>query len=175
MGIRTGTLLRKTAAFITCFCLVFFQAVIFVTTDTCAQSPPPAPQATGPIDIQAAEQDFADDQVIAKGNVRVKYKDSLIVGPMATLFRDAAGQPQRAVFVGHPSLTQGESKMHADTLIFEIATSKIIAQGHAHSEVTSDGDTDTDITPVKSGNKAKAPSNATAGGNGKQPFKWPQQ
>lgn len=167
MGICAGISLKKTAVFISCFCLVFFQAVIFVP-DTCAQAPAPAPQATGPIDIQAAEQDFADDQVIAKGNVRVKYKDSLIVGPMATLFRDAAGQPQKAVFVGHPNLTQGESKMHADTLIFEIATSKIIAQGHAHSEVISKGDQDTDITPVKPAAKTKA-------GDGKQPFKWPQK
>ena len=150
-----------------CLCLFFFQAVIFVP-DTCAQAPAPAgpPQASAPVDIQATEQDFNEDQVIAKGNVRVKYKDSLILAPQATLFRDAQGQPQKAIFVGHPNLTNADSTMNADTLIFEIANSKIIAQGHAHSEVISKGDTDMDVTP-KSSSKGK--------NSAKQPFKWPQQ
>src|SRR5579883_2470172 len=137
MAILTSKSLSKIVALFTCLSLFFFHAVIFVP-DTCAQAlPPGAPAATGPIDIQAAEQDFADDVVIAKGNVRVKYKDSLILAPMATLYRDQAGQPQKAVFTGHPTLTNADSKMNADTLIFEIANSKIIAQGHAHSEVIS--------------------------------------
>jgi lipopolysaccharide assembly outer membrane protein LptD (OstA) len=164
MGILTSKSLRKSGMLITCLSLFFFHAVIFVP-DTCAQSAPPAaPQATGPIDIQATEQDFADDVVIAKGNVRVKYKDSTILAPQATLYRDQAGQPQKAIFTGHPTIINSDSTMIADTIIFEIANSKIIAQGHAHSEVISKGDTDMDITP-KSASKAK---------NGKQPFKWPQ-
>ncbi|PWT97967.1 MAG: hypothetical protein C5B53_07290 [Candidatus Melainabacteria bacterium] len=164
MGILTSKSLKKSGLLLACLSLFFFHAVIFVS-DTRAQAPPPAtPQATGPIDIQASEQDFADDLVIAKGNVRVKYKDSLILAPMATLYRDQAGQPQKAIFTGHPTLTNADSKMNADTLIFEIANSKIIAQGHAHSEVISKGDTDTEITP-KTSSKSK---------NAKQPFKWPQ-
>jgi lipopolysaccharide export system protein LptA len=166
MGIRVGASLTKTSILFVCFCLLFFQAVIFVP-DTCAQAPAPAtPQASAPVDIQAAEQDFADDQVIAKGNVRVKYKDSLILAPQATLFRDAQGQPQKAIFIGHPNLTNADSTMNADTLIFEIANSKIVAQGHAHSEVISKGDTDMDVTP-KSAPKGK--------NSAKQPFRWPQQ
>lgn len=97
------------------------------------------PAASGPIDIRANEQEFAENQVIAKGNVKVTYKDSIIYAPLATLFRDPAGNPQRAVFTGHPRLTQGDNKIDADTLTFEMANSKIIAAGHAHSEVMAGG------------------------------------
>ena len=70
------------------------------------------------------------------------YKTTLIVGPNAQLFRDASGQAQKAIFTGHPHLIQGRSKMDADTLIFEIATGGVIADGHSHSEVASAGDED---------------------------------
>lgn len=90
---------------------------------------------SGPIDIQADEQEFGEGHVVARGRVRVTYKDSVVVAPMATLWRDAGGSPQKAVFTGHPRLTQGANKIDADVLIFEIASQKIIADGHAHSEV----------------------------------------
>jgi len=89
----------------------------------------------GTIDIQANEQEFADDHMIARGNVRVIYKDSIIDAPMATLYKDAAGKPQRAVFTGHPRLRQGPNLIHADKLTFEMASSIIIAEGNSHSEV----------------------------------------
>jgi lipopolysaccharide export system protein LptA len=94
--------------------------------------------AAGPIDIRANEQEFAENQVIAKGNVKVTYKDSIVYAPLATLFRDAGGNPQRAVFTGHPHLTQGANKIDADQLTFEMANAKIVATGHAHSEVISE-------------------------------------
>lgn len=91
--------------------------------------------AGGPIDIQADEQEFGEGHVVARGRVRVTYKDSVVVAPMATLYRDAGGSPQKAVFTGHPHLTQGANRIDSDVLIFEIASQKIIADGHAHSEV----------------------------------------
>lgn len=94
-----------------------------------------ADDGSGTIDIQANEQEFADDHVVAKGNVHVVYKDSIIDAPMATLYKDAAGKPQRAIFTGHPRLRQGQNLIHADKLIFEMASSIIIAEGNAHSEV----------------------------------------
>lgn len=93
----------------------------------------------GPIDIKAEEQEFAGDHIIARGHVRVVYKDSVIVAPVATLYRDVnTGQPQKAIFTGHPHLVQGNNKIDADTLIFEMVTSKIMADGHAHSEVVNE-------------------------------------
>ncbi len=89
----------------------------------------------GTIDIQANEQEFADDHVVARGNVRVIYKDSIIDAPLATLYKDAAGKPQRAIFTGHPRLRQGANLIHADKLTFEMTSSIIIAEGNAHSEV----------------------------------------
>ncbi|HEY9712125.1 MAG TPA: hypothetical protein V6C72_01570, partial [Chroococcales cyanobacterium] len=50
-----------------------------------------------PIDIQAEEQEFAEDHVIARGKVRVSFKDSIVNAPVATLFRDPQGQPQKAI------------------------------------------------------------------------------
>src|ERR1700722_13710833 len=121
---KSMLLSKKLVCFTASLCLSFFQAVVFVN-DSCAQSPPP--QATGPVDIQANEQEFADKTVVAKGDVTVTYKDSVITGPEVELFRDDAGQPQKAIFVGQPHLVQNDSKINADTLIFEIANSKFIA------------------------------------------------
>ncbi len=93
----------------------------------------------GPIDIKAEEQEFAGDHIIARGHVRVVYKDSVIVAPVATLYRDVnTGQPQKAIFTGHPHLVQGNNKIDADTLVFEMVSSKIMADGHAHSEVVNE-------------------------------------
>jgi lipopolysaccharide export system protein LptA len=110
---------------------------LVVPASVSAIGPEMGPGSAGPIDIRANEQEFAENQVIAKGNVKVTYKDSIVYAPLATLYRDATGQPQRAVFTGHPRLTQGENKIDADTLTFEMANSKIIATGNAHSEVIS--------------------------------------
>jgi lipopolysaccharide export system protein LptA len=130
-----------------------------------AEAPP-----SGPIDIQAAEQEFAGDHIIARGNVRVVYKDSVIVAPVATLYRDAAsGQPQKAIFTGHPHLVQGHNKIDADTLVFEMVTSKIVADGHAHSEVINESnDAPTTVAatstgaPLKKGAKAATAEQALA-------------
>jgi len=179
------SVISKALIFTSGICIGFFQTVIFIS-DSCAQSAPP--QATGPIDIQANEQEFGENVVLAKGDVTVTYKDSVVKGPEAKLYRDSAGQPQKAVFVGHPHLVQNDSKISADTLVFEIANSKFIAEGNAHSEVVSAGnDTQVDMkaTPGQkkddfkstkaetvSGNKVASASKGSA--NSKQPFAWPQ-
>jgi lipopolysaccharide export system protein LptA len=121
-------------------------------------SPLEAP--SGPIDITANEQEFSGDQVIARGNVRVKFKDSVVLAPMAALVRDAGGNPQKAIFTGHPHLTQGLNKIDAETLVFEMANSKIIAQGRAHSEVVSGGES---AQPKAA---TTTPAVATANGDG---------
>ncbi len=173
---------RKLVFFITSVSFGFFQTVFFIS-DSCAQSP--MPPTSGPIDIQANEQEFQENVVLAKGDVTVTYKDSVVKGPEAKLFRDSAGQPQKAIFSGHPHLVQNESKISADTLIFEIANSKFIAQGNAHSEIESSGDEakiDMKAAPgqkkevkntsvTKSTNVVATSKGASAG---KQPFAWPQ-
>lgn len=118
----------------------------------------PAAPPAGPIDITANEQEFSGEQVIARGNVRVVYKESVILAPVATLFRDAGGNPARAIFTGHPRLSQGSSKIDAETLTFEIAQQKIVATGNAHSEVEGEAD---EKQPEKS---AEKPASASSGG-----------
>ncbi len=93
--------------------------------------------STGPIDIQADEQEFADDHVVARGKVKVVHGDTIIRAPVATLFRDEAGQPKLAVFTGNPTLVQGANLVRARKLTFDIKAAKIIAEGNAHSEVMS--------------------------------------
>ena len=100
-----------------------------------AKAPAGGAQATGPIDITADEQEFAADSVIARGKVRVVYKDSVIIAPLATLYKDESGNPNRAVFTGHPRLTQARNRMDANMLTFEMQKQKVIAVGNAHSEV----------------------------------------
>jgi lipopolysaccharide export system protein LptA len=158
----------------------FFQAVLLVP-NTLAQAPAPAPstKTDQPVDIQATEQEFADDQIIARGNVKVTYKDSIVRGPEARLFRDAEGQAQRAVFTGHPNLVQNGSKINGDTLIFEIVNSKVVAQGHAHSEVISDGSDAKSPSDTKGQMAALPPSGSQPGyvpattKGGKPQIKWP--
>lgn len=113
----------------------------------------------GTIDIQANEQEFADDHVIARGNVHVTYKDSIIDAPVATLYKDANGKPQRAIFTGHPRLRQGQNLIHADKLTFEMASSIIIAEGNAHSEVIpQDGSNATKASKKADAKVAKKPA-----------------
>jgi lipopolysaccharide export system protein LptA len=113
------------------------------------------PAATGPIDIQADSQDFAGDVVFAKGHVKVLYKDSTILADDAQLFKDPAGQPQMAIFTGNPHLVQKKNKIDANKLTFMMAVNKIIAEGHAHSEVSGDAD------EVPGGEAKAAPKVAT--------------
>src|ERR1700688_4256402 len=78
------------------------------------------PNATlsGPVDIQAKQQVFSGDQVLAKGNVKVSYKDTIITGPEVALTRNTSGSPQSAVFKGHPYFVQNGSIMDSDVLMF---------------------------------------------------------
>jgi hypothetical protein len=86
---------------------------------------------------------------------------SLLLSPHFTAI-PATGQPQRAIFTGHPRLTQGPNKIDADTLTFEMASSRIIAEGHSHSEV---------INEAAGSGDAPAPATAAATTGG--PVKWP--
>lgn len=134
--------------------LLLTAAIALMPLRAMAQAGAPA---SGPIDIQAAEQEFAGDHIIARGNVRVVYKDSVIVAPVATLYRDAgSGQPQKAIFTGHPHLVQGHNKIDADTLVFEMASSKIIADGHAHSEVVNEASQPATAAAPAAGTKSGA-------------------
>lgn len=108
---------------------------------------------SGPIDITADEQEFADDHVLAKGKVRVTYGDTIIDGPIAKLFRDETGAANRAVFTGNPRLVQGKNKINAAKLTFELKTSSIIADGNAHSEVYTDEDTGSQNDKAAGGSK----------------------
>ena len=105
-------------------------------------TPAPAQEmakASGPIDIQAYEQEFAQDYVVATGKVRVVYGDTTINAPKATLYRDEAGQPKQAIFIGKPVLHQGTNIIIANKLTFDINSALIVAEGSAHSEVLTAG------------------------------------
>jgi lipopolysaccharide export system protein LptA len=133
----------------TIFCALSMQ-VLLSTSSAFAQFDE---NASGPIDIQANEQEFAEDRVLAKGNVRVSFKGSLINGPVATVFRDPTGKPLRAIFTGHPNLTQGSNFIDADTLTFDMVNQKIIAEGNARSEVQGSQNGDTKGGGGKAGDK----------------------
>lgn len=120
---------------------------------SCALPSVQAQAGGGNIDIKADEQEFADDRMIARGKVCVVKGDTVVYAPMATLYKDAAGQPDKAVFTGHPKLSQGQNKISADTLTFQIKTSVIVADGHAHSEVVS---TQEEKEKDEEGNEGKA-------------------
>jgi lipopolysaccharide export system protein LptA len=153
---------RKTKALLTMMSALF--AVAQLPLAALAQAPGDSMSGGGPIDIKAEEQEFAGDHIIARGHVRVVFKDSVIIAPVATLYRDeATGQPKRAIFTGHPHLVQGNNKIDADVLTFEMVTSRIIAEGHAHSEVEN-------AAPPPEAEVNKTAS-ASASKDGKKPIK----
>jgi len=177
---RKSALLTKATILVTMASVGFFQAVLLIP-DTLAQAPAPPTKTDQPVDIQANSQEFAEDQIVATGNVKVTYKESVVRGPEARLFRDAAGQAQRAVFTGHPYLTQNDSKINSDTLIFEIANSKVIAQGHAHSEIISNGN---DQPPqgapgakpaVSAAGRPQSMGSVSQGSGGAPKINWPKE
>lgn len=113
--------------------------------------------SSGPIDIVADEQEFGEDRVIARGKVKVVHGDTIIRAPIATLFRDEAGQPKLAIFTGSPTLVQGTNSIRANKLTFDIKAARILAEGNAHSEVLSNS-MDADQKPAPAGAKAAAPA-----------------
>lgn len=141
-------------------------APYMVASNLAASAAPAAATNTGPIDITANEQEFAGDQMIARGNVRVLYKDSVVVAPVATLVKDGGGNPQKAIFTGHPHLTQAKNKMDAETIIFEMGNSKIQAIGRAHSEVQSDGGPGGDNSNAAGKDKKTSTAQTSAKPNG---------
>ncbi|MBX9770536.1 MAG: hypothetical protein K2X29_04155 [Candidatus Obscuribacterales bacterium] len=114
--------------------------LLSLASPACFAQEMPGAAISGPVDIQAQEQEFAQDHVVAKGAVRVVYKESIINAPQAIMYKDATGNLRSAVFTGHPNLVQGNSKLDADTITFEMLSQKVLAEGHAHSEVISSGD-----------------------------------
>ena len=143
--------------------LVIAQLGLWVP-ESYAQGPQQPTQPSEPVDIQANEQEFVGDQILAKGNVRVTYKESIVLAPQATLFRDSSGTAQKAIFTGHPRLIQGLNKIDADTLIFEIANQRVVADGNAYSEVISN---EAPAGDGKDGKKSQAP--AKSGADNEQP------
>lgn len=127
-----------------------------------------AQQGNDPIDITAEEQEFGDDCMIARGNVRVITGDTVIYSPIATMYKGPDGQPQTAVFTGNPRLKQGQNVLNANKLTFFVKTSVIVAEGNAHSEfltsqaagsakpATADGD-DEDDAPKSARNDESRP------------------
>lgn len=115
------------------------------------------------IDIQAEEQEFNDDQVIARGKVRVDYGDTIISGPKAIMFRNEGGAASKAIFTGKPHLTQGKNKIRANKLTFMVKEKSILAEGAAHSEIYTDdepqSESSNDNSPAKPKPKPKASGN----------------
>lgn len=114
----------------------------------------------GQIDIKADEQEFAEDHVIAKGKVRVDYGDTVINGPIATLYRDDTGAASSAVFTGNPHLVQGKNTIRAAKLTFNVKTKSILAVGRAHSEIYTDEKTSPDDTEEKESSKKETSSSS---------------
>jgi len=136
-------------------------AATIALTPTMALAQDMMAPSSGPIDIQADEQEFGDDRVIARGKVKVVHGDTIIRAPVATLFRDEAGQPKLAIFTGSPILVQGTNTIRANKLTFDIKAAKIIAEGNAHSEVMSNSMGSGD-KPAAAPAKAAKPNKAKA-------------
>lgn len=135
---------------------VVLAAVIIAIVQASAQQAD-SDNLSGPIHITAEEQEFAGDEVLAHGNVKVVYKDSTIQASEATLFKNGEGKPEKAIFTGWPKLTQGKNSISGQKLIFDIESSKVIAEGHAHSEVST-ADAGTDVSDLAEDSKdAKKP------------------
>ena len=89
------------------------------------------------------------NNIIAGGNVKIKYKDYTAVGPKAQVFIDSATQkPNKVVFTGRSKITQNASTVEADVITMTMNPKEFNATGNVKTSISgSDDNEDMEIMP----------------------------
>lgn len=77
------------------------------------------------------------NNIIAGGNVCIKFKDYTAVGPKAQVFIDKATQkPNKVVFTGRSKITQGASTVEADVITMTMNPKEFNATGNVKTSIS---------------------------------------
>jgi len=83
--------------------------------------------------------------LIAGGNVRIKFRDYFARGPKAQVFPNAEGKPNEIVFSGRSKITQGSNTVEADRIKLTLNPKNFFAEGNVKTTIT--GGSKVDIMP----------------------------
>lgn len=101
--------------------------------------------------VQARYQQYNknSNNMIAGGNVKIKYKDYTAVGPKAQVFIDSKTQkPNKVVFTGRSKITQNLNTVEADVITMTMNPKEFSATGNVKTSISSSGDdNDMEIMP----------------------------
>lgn len=102
--------------------------------------------------VQARYQQYNKNanNIIAGGNVNIKYKDYTAAGPKAQVFIDPATQkPNKVIFTGRSKITQSASTVEADIITMTMNPKEFKASGNVKTSISggSDGNNDMEIMP----------------------------
>ncbi len=89
------------------------------------------------------------NNIIAGGNVKIKYKDYLATGPKAQVFIDKTTQkPNKVVFTGRSKITQNLNTVEADVITMTMNPKEFNAVGNVKTSISGgSGDDDMEIMP----------------------------
>lgn len=98
-------------------------------------------KAPGLITVKADEQQFNNktQEVKAKGNIVIHYKDSVISGDNATLTNDQQGKPVKAIISGNARFVRGVSTVRAGSIAMDLNSTNINASGGVNTVTTLKG------------------------------------
>lgn len=101
--------------------------------------------------VQARYQQYNKNanNMIAGGNVKIKYKDYTANGPKAQVFIDPkTGKPNRVVFTGRSKITQNLNTVEADVITMTMNPKEFSATGNVKTCISGSGsDDDMEIMP----------------------------
>lgn len=81
------------------------------------------------------------NNMIAGGNVRIKYKDYFAQGPKAQVFIDSATQkPKKVIFTGRSTITQQGSTVEADVITMTMNPKEFTATGNVKTSLSGNND-----------------------------------
>lgn len=92
--------------------------------------------------VQARYQQFNRNtsEMIAGGNVRIKYKDYFAQGPKAQLFVDKkTNKPNEIIFTGRSKITQQGSTVEADKIKMTLNPKAFFADGNVKTSISQEG------------------------------------
>lgn len=101
--------------------------------------------------VQARYQQYNknSNNIIAGGNVKIKYKDYFATGPKAQVFIDKTTQkPNKVVFTGRSKITQNSNTVEADVITMTMNPKEFNAEGNVTTSISgSDSDNKMEIMP----------------------------
>lgn len=89
-------------------------------------------------EIEINHADFLEankQQILIRGNVKIKYKGAIIEAPEGTITTNDKGEQDKAVFIGRTKLKLNDRRLEADKITVLIKDKTIYAEGNTISQL----------------------------------------